>query len=99
MNAANAERGRVEMIHYMAGILARTLKISLATILLGLAAQAQQTLNKDNIVPSKFDLFAGYTAWLPNAAIEGNHLSNSRQGLIVSGAYYLTPTFGLELSG
>jgi hypothetical protein len=99
MNAANAERGRVEMIHYMVGIPAKTLKISLATILLGLAAQAQQTLNKDNIVPSKFDLFAGYTAWLPNATIEGNHLSNSRQGLIVSGAYYLTPTFGLELSG
>jgi hypothetical protein len=59
---------------------------------------AQQTLDKA-AQPSQFDLFAGYSAWIPNAVIQGQHLSNARQGIIIGGAYYLKPKFGLELSG
>src|ERR1700743_2620998 len=49
-------------------------------------------------LPSQFDLFAGYSAWMPNATIQGQHLSNSGSGIILTGAYYLNPMFGLELS-
>jgi hypothetical protein len=61
-------------------------------------ATAQQTLDQPAL-PSQFDLFAGYSAWIPNATIQGQHLSNSRQGIIIGGAYYFRPRFGVELSG
>lgn len=71
----------------------------LFTSLMVSVINAQQVTNTPNPAPSKFDLFAGYTAWIPNATVQGQHLSNSRQGIIVTGAYYLKPAFGLELSG
>jgi hypothetical protein len=36
---------------------------------------------------------------LPNAVIHGEHLSNARQGVIASGAYYFSPSIGVELAG
>ncbi len=65
--------------------------------LASLPAMAQQAVDPAAL-PSRFDLFAGYSAWVPNATIQGQPLSNSRQGIILTGAYYLNPMFGLELS-
>jgi hypothetical protein len=48
---------------------------------------------------SKLDLFAGYSYWAPNARIQGQDFPIDRAGAIVTGAYYLTPAIGLELSG
>jgi hypothetical protein len=67
-------------------------------VLAPLIACAEQTVSNIS-ASSKFDLFAGYTAWIPNYIVQDQHLSNSKQGIIVTGAYYLKPNFGLELSG
>jgi hypothetical protein len=48
---------------------------------------------------SQVDLFAGYSAWIPHNTVDGHPLSNSRQGIIASGAYYLKPLVGIELVG
>jgi hypothetical protein len=60
---------------------------------------AQQTTPKPPALPSQFDLFVGYTTWLPDSPIRGFHLSNSREGIIVTGTYFPKPNFGIELSG
>jgi hypothetical protein len=47
----------------------------------------------------EFDLFAGYSQWLPNVIVEGEHLSNLRQGVIAGGTYYFNRRIGMELAG
>ena len=58
-----------------------------------------QTPSTANHIPSQVDIFAGYSYWMPNTTLERSHFSNDNKGLIVSGTYYLNPTFGLELVG
>jgi hypothetical protein len=69
-----------------------------ALVLSASIVRAQQT-PKDAPLPSEFDLFAGYSQWFPNVIIQGEHLSNSRQGVVASGTYYFNRTIGVELVG
>jgi hypothetical protein len=62
-------------------------------------ASAQQVAKAPATQPSQLDLFAGYSAWIPHNTVDGNPLSNSREGIILTGAYYLRPRIGIELSG
>jgi hypothetical protein len=79
--------------------------LSYAAILLVLlisisaAGQLIQTPSAANHIPSQVDIFAGYSYWMPNATLDGSHFSNDNKGMIVSGAYYLNRTFGVELAG
>jgi hypothetical protein len=59
---------------------------------------AEQTA-KDEQLTSKVDLFAGYSDWIPNRVIHGNHVSNARYGVIASATYYFNPAFGVEFAG
>jgi hypothetical protein len=68
-------------------------------LLMASTVTAQQAKSAPGPPASQFDLFVGYTWWMPNSPIRGDHLSNSRQGIIVTGAYYLKPGLGIELSG
>jgi hypothetical protein len=71
----------------------------LAAVVLSSSLVRAQQVASDASPPSRIDLFAGYTDWLPNAVIHGEHLSNARQGVIASGAYYFSPSIGVELAG
>jgi hypothetical protein len=57
-----------------------------------------QTANGD-AAPARIDLFAGYSYWQANGTAGGVAFSNSNQGILASGAYYLDRTFGIELVG
>jgi hypothetical protein len=59
-------------------------------------AQLAQTPSAPNHIPSRVDLFGGYSYWMPNGTVEGIPFPNDNKGLIVGGAYYLNRTFGLE---
>lgn len=67
-------------------------------------AGAQQPVGTEN-TPSRVDIFAGYSIWIPNGSVENTpfpgdtQFPNDMHGAILSGAYYFTPTFGLELAG
>jgi hypothetical protein len=76
----------------------RNICLLAALVLSSFLIRAQQAA-RDAPPTSKIDLFAGYTDWLPNAVIHGEHLSNARQGIIASGTYYFNPTIGVELAG
>ncbi len=57
-----------------------------------------QTTNGD-AASARIDLFAGYSYWQANGTAGGVAFSNSKQGILASGAYYLDRTFGIELVG
>jgi hypothetical protein len=61
--------------------------------------RAQQPRAAETAPPSKVDIFAGYSIWLPNATVDHSPFPNDMHGALVSGTYYLNPSFGLELSG
>jgi hypothetical protein len=75
-----------------------------AIILAASDAGAQQPASTKN-TESRVDIFAGYSIWIPNGSVENTPFPgktpfpNDMHGAILSGAYYFTPTFGLELSG
>ena len=62
-------------------------------------AQLTQTPSAANHIPSQVDIFAGYSYWVPNGTVLGSPFPNDNKGMIVSGAYYLNRTFGLEVVG
>lgn len=61
-------------------------------------AQAQQA-SQPQSAPSRIDLFTGYSYWQANGSAGGVAFSNANHGVLVSGAYYLDRTVGVELVG
>jgi hypothetical protein len=49
-------------------------------------------------VPSKIDIFTGYSTWLPGARVDRASFVNNFGGTMLSGTYYRTPTFGYEVA-
>jgi hypothetical protein len=70
----------------------------LIVILTSTLVRAQQPPAAET-APSKVDIFAGYSIWLPNATVDHSSFPNDMHGALVSGTYYLNPSFGLELTG
>jgi len=68
-------------------------------ISLSAGGQLIQAPSTANHVPSKVDLFAGYSYWVPNGTVLGSPFPNDNKGMIFSGAYYLNRTVGLEIIG
>lgn len=71
-------------------------QLILAIFLLNSLARGQQPESKKTD-PSRIDIFAGYTIWIPNGSVDHTPFPNDMHGAILSGAYYFTPNFGLEL--
>jgi hypothetical protein len=78
--------------------------IIFAFMVAGSVGRAQQAVSKEHSA-SRVDVFAGYSSWVPGGSIENTpfpgatHFPNDSRGAILSGAYYFTPSFGLELAG
>ena len=69
-----------------------------AIMLAASVAKAQQQPSNE-IVPSRVDIFAGYSIWIPNGSVENTPFPNDMHGAILTATYYFNPTFGLELAG
>ena len=70
----------------------------LAAMLSAVVARGQYDYSREN-APSRVDLFAGYSIWLPNGSIQKVPFPDDTRGLIASGAYYLNSNFGFEFDG
>jgi hypothetical protein len=67
-------------------------------MLTSIVVRAQQPPATET-APSKVDIFAGYSIWLPSATVDRTPFPNDMHGALASGTYYLNPKFGLELAG
>jgi hypothetical protein len=70
----------------------------LIVMLTSVVVHAQQP-QAGETAPSKVDIFAGYSIWLPGATVDRTPFPNDIHGALVSGAYYLNTTVGFELAG
>jgi len=68
-------------------------------LILTASAGVGQQVSTGEIAPSRIDLFAGYSYWVPNGSVEYTPFPNDNRGAILSGAYFFNPTLGFELSG
>ena len=60
-------------------------------------AEAQQNSGVA-VAPSRIDIFAGYSAWMPGATIDHASFPNDLRGAMTSGTYYFNRNSGLELA-
>lgn len=72
--------------------------LSFVMMLTASAGVAQQAPTAE-IAPSRIDLFAGYSYWVPNGTVGYVPFPNDNKGAVLSGAYFLNRTLGFELSG
>jgi hypothetical protein len=68
-------------------------------MLLSASAGVAQQAPTGEITPSRIDLFAGYSYWVPNGSVANAPFPNDNKGAVLSGAYFLNRTLGFELSG